>query len=139
MSPTTKQNDGGPPVNAGYGYLWWIARTKTNLAAFFAAGIGGHAIYVVPKLNVAIAVKADKIPGGSQNFINDVILPAEALLSPSTPASRDWRGRTHHPRPEASARRFRPGTVVLRNSCRPCENSARGVADSEIGASFRVL
>src|ERR1700678_4455298 len=67
---TTKQNDGGPPVNAGYGYLWWIARTKTNLAAFFAAGYGGQAIYAVPKLNVAIAVKADNIPGGSQNFIN---------------------------------------------------------------------
>jgi CubicO group peptidase (beta-lactamase class C family) len=76
---TTKQTDGGPPVDAGYGYLWWIDSTKTNLAAFFAAGYGGQAIYVVPKLNVAIAVKADKIPGGSQNFINDVILPAEAL------------------------------------------------------------
>jgi CubicO group peptidase (beta-lactamase class C family) len=82
---TTKQNDGGPPVNAGYGYLWWIARTKTNLAAFFAAGYGGQAIYVVPKLNVAIAVKADNIRGGSQNFINDVILPAGTLLPSSTP------------------------------------------------------
>jgi CubicO group peptidase (beta-lactamase class C family) len=93
---TTKQNDGGPPVNAGYGYLWWIARTKTNLAAFFAAGYGGQAIYVVPKLNVAIAVKADKIPGGSQNFINGVILPAEALLLSSTPCVARL-GRTDAP------------------------------------------
>lgn len=82
---TSKQTDGGPPVNAGYGYLWWIDSTKTNLAAFFAAGTGSQAIYVVPKLNVVVAVQADKIRGGSQNFINDVILPAEALLSPSTP------------------------------------------------------
>ncbi len=59
--------------------------TKTNLPAFFAAGYGGHAIYVVPKLNVAIAVEADKISGGSQTFINDVIPPAEALLPSSTP------------------------------------------------------
>jgi CubicO group peptidase (beta-lactamase class C family) len=84
---TTKQTDGGPPLNAGYGYLWWIDSTKTNLAAFFAAGTGSQAIYVVPKLNVVVAVQADKIRGGSQNFINDVILPAEALLSPSTPCA----------------------------------------------------
>lgn len=82
---TTKQTDGGPPINAAYGYLWWIDSTKTNLAAFFAAGTGSQAIYVVPKLNVVIAVQADKICGGSQNFINDVILPAEALLLSSTP------------------------------------------------------
>jgi CubicO group peptidase (beta-lactamase class C family) len=82
---TTKQTDGGPAINAGYGYLWWIDSTKTNLAAFFAAGTGSQAIYVVPKLNVVITVQADKIRGGSQNFINDVILPAEALLPSSTP------------------------------------------------------
>jgi CubicO group peptidase (beta-lactamase class C family) len=82
---TTKQNDGGPPANAGYGYLWWISRTKTNLPAFFAAGSGSKAIYLVPKLNIVVAVSANGIAGGSQNFINDVILPAEARLSPSTP------------------------------------------------------
>jgi CubicO group peptidase (beta-lactamase class C family) len=82
---TTKQNEGGPPVNTGYGYLWWIDKTKTNLSAFFAAGSGSQAIYVVPKLNIVATVSADKIPAGSQHFINDVILPAEALLSPSTP------------------------------------------------------
>jgi CubicO group peptidase (beta-lactamase class C family) len=82
---TTKQTDGGPPVNAGYGYLWWIDSTKTNLAAFFAAGTGSQAIYVVPKLNIVVALQADKIRGGSQSFINDVIVPAEALLSPSAP------------------------------------------------------
>jgi CubicO group peptidase (beta-lactamase class C family) len=82
---TTKQNDGGPPTNAGYGFLWWISTTKTNLPAFFAAGSGSQAIYVVPKLNIVVAVSADKIPGGSQNFINDVILPAEASLPPSAP------------------------------------------------------
>jgi CubicO group peptidase (beta-lactamase class C family) len=80
---TIKQNSGGPPVNTGYGYLWWIDSTKTNLAAFFAAGSGSQAIYVVPKLNVVVAVQADKIHGGSQNFINDVILPAETLLAPT--------------------------------------------------------
>jgi CubicO group peptidase (beta-lactamase class C family) len=80
---TIRQNDGGPPVNAGYGYLWWIDRTKTNRPAFFAAGSGSQAIYVVPSLNLVVAVTANKIPGGSQSFINDVILPAEARLPPS--------------------------------------------------------
>jgi CubicO group peptidase (beta-lactamase class C family) len=82
---TTEHNDGGPPTNVGYGYLWWISRTKTNLPAFFAAGLGSKAIYVVPKLDIVVAVSADGIPGGSQNFINDVILPAEASLPPSAP------------------------------------------------------
>jgi CubicO group peptidase (beta-lactamase class C family) len=82
---TTKQNEGGPPANAGYGYLWWIDKTNTDLAAFFAAGGGSQAIYVVPKLNVVVAIKADKIRGGSRNFINDFILPAEARLPQSAP------------------------------------------------------
>jgi CubicO group peptidase (beta-lactamase class C family) len=82
---TTKHNDGGPPANAGYGYLWWISRTKTNFPAFFAAGAGSNAIYVVPKLNIVVALAAEGIPGGSQNFVNDVILPVEANLSRSAP------------------------------------------------------
>jgi hypothetical protein len=44
--------------------------------------------------------------------------PPKSSCHPQLRASRDWRGRTHHPRPEASARRFRPGidrtTVMVR-------------------------
>jgi CubicO group peptidase (beta-lactamase class C family) len=84
LDSTSKHNDGGPPVNAAYGYLWWINKTKTNLDAFFAAGFKSQLIYVVPKRELVAAVAADSIPGGSQRFVNDIALPASAKLAAST-------------------------------------------------------
>ena len=78
---TSKHNDGGPPVNAAYGYQWWINKPGTNLDAFFAAGHKSQLIYVVPKQDIVVAVSADSIPGGSQKFIDTVVLPAAAKLS----------------------------------------------------------
>jgi CubicO group peptidase (beta-lactamase class C family) len=71
---TAKHNDGGAPVNAAYGYLWWIT-TKTDPDAFFAAGHNSQLIYVVPKRDLVVAVAAESIPGGSVSFANDVVLP----------------------------------------------------------------
>lgn len=76
---TTKHNDGGPPVRAAYGYLWWVTRTSTGLDAFFAAGTGSQIIYVVPELDLVLAVASlASIPGGSMRFVNDLLLPAIA-------------------------------------------------------------
>jgi CubicO group peptidase (beta-lactamase class C family) len=87
---TTRQNDGGPPVNAGYGYHWWIS--KTNLDAFFAAGIKSQLIYVAPKLDLVVAVSADSsVRGGSQRFVDDVVMPAAASLSGTAPCIADLR------------------------------------------------
>ena len=80
---TAKHNDGGPPTNAAYGYLWWIDKTKSGADAFFAAGTGSQLLYVVPTLGVVVAVSAEKIPGGSQKFVNDLVLPA-ALATPAS-------------------------------------------------------
>ena len=82
---TTKHNDGGPPVKAAYGYHWWINTTKTHLEAFFASGKKSQLIYVVPKLDLVVALAAESVSGGSQTFINDVVLPAEAILSETAP------------------------------------------------------
>jgi CubicO group peptidase (beta-lactamase class C family) len=85
---TTKHNEGGPPVKAAYGYQWWVS--KTNLDAFFAAGHKGQLIYVVPKHDLVIAVSADSSPWGSQSYFNDVVLPAAAELSRSTPCMAQY-------------------------------------------------
>lgn len=77
---TSRHNAGGRPVKAAYGYHWWVNRTSTGQEAFFAAGTGSQLIYVVPQRKVVIAVLADGIPGGSQRFVNNVVLPVEAEL-----------------------------------------------------------
>lgn len=81
----TRHNDGGSPVRAAYGYHWWINKTGTDRDAFFASGRNSQLIYVVPKLDLVVAMSADSIPGGSQRFVNDVLLPAEADLPNSAP------------------------------------------------------
>ena len=78
-------NSGGPPVNASYGYQWWVSKTTTGLNAFFASGYGGQLISVFPEQNLVIAVAADSIPGGSRKLINDVVLPAAAQLTATAP------------------------------------------------------
>jgi CubicO group peptidase (beta-lactamase class C family) len=89
LDSTARHNDGGPPVRAaGYGYQWWIGKTAANLEAFFASGVHGQLIYVAPGLDLVVAVSANSIPGGSQKFVNDVIIPAAAGLAGSSCVTR---------------------------------------------------
>jgi CubicO group peptidase (beta-lactamase class C family) len=87
-------NSGGPPLNASYGYQWWVGKTTTGFDAFFAAGYKGQLIYIVPEQNLVIAVAADSTPGGSQKLVNDVALPAAAQLSANAPCIVQL-GRSH--------------------------------------------
>jgi CubicO group peptidase (beta-lactamase class C family) len=84
---TVKHNDGGAPTRAAaYGYLWWVAQAGTGPDAFFAAGKGGQLIYVVPGLDLVMAMASNSgIGGGSVRFANDVVLPA-ASVTPGPPA-----------------------------------------------------
>jgi CubicO group peptidase (beta-lactamase class C family) len=83
LDSTKKHSDGGPPVNAAYGYLWWIENTGANPGAFFAAGFKSQVIYVVPERELVAAISAESIPGGTRGFVNDIVLPAEAGLTDS--------------------------------------------------------
>jgi len=86
LDSTSKHNDGGPPVNAGYGYQWWVR--ETNPDAFFAAGKNGQLIYVDPKLDLVMVVSADFSPWGGRKYFNEVVLPAAAAeLSRSAPCT----------------------------------------------------
>jgi CubicO group peptidase (beta-lactamase class C family) len=82
---TSRHNDGGPPVNAAYGYQWWISQTHANLDAFFASGHKSQLIYVVPERDLVAAVSADSIPGGSPKLVNTIVLP-EANGLPAPPS-----------------------------------------------------
>jgi len=85
LDSTTRHNDGGPPVNAAYGYLWWIASTKDGLRVFLAAGHNSQLILDVPDRNLIIAVAADGLPGGSRGFVEEAVLPNEATIPVSAP------------------------------------------------------
>jgi CubicO group peptidase (beta-lactamase class C family) len=79
---TAEHNEGGPPVHAAYGYMWWTKKTKTGLDAFFAAGTGSQLIYVVPKLDLIVALASGpSVPEGSVEFVNNIVLPAAITLS----------------------------------------------------------
>jgi CubicO group peptidase (beta-lactamase class C family) len=79
---TTKHNDGGPPVNAGYGYQWWISK---NGNVFFASGLHDQLISVTPKRDLVLAIAADSISGGTASFVRNVVLPITAELPDSAP------------------------------------------------------
>jgi hypothetical protein len=80
---TTRHNDGGPPVNTAYGYQWWISKSVPG--AFFASGIKGQLIYVVPQHDFVLTVSADSSAWGGQAYFNNVVLPAAAELARSAP------------------------------------------------------
>jgi CubicO group peptidase (beta-lactamase class C family) len=86
VDSTTKHNEGGPPTHSAYGYLWWTKKTKTGLDAFFAAGTGSQLIYVVPELELVVALESGpSVPEGSVEFVNNVVLRAATSL-PGAPA-----------------------------------------------------
>jgi CubicO group peptidase (beta-lactamase class C family) len=91
---TARHNDGGPPVNAGYGYQWWISK---NGNVFFASGKMSQLISVTPNRNLVLAFAADSIPGGAGGLVRNVVLPIADELPDQAPCvlrvGQDGRAR----------------------------------------------
>jgi CubicO group peptidase (beta-lactamase class C family) len=77
---TRRQNDGGPPTNWGYGYLWWVAPSPRLPAPYMAGAADGQRIYVNPSMSLVIVVASDAPQGRSRSLgqvdavINDIVL-----------------------------------------------------------------
>jgi CubicO group peptidase (beta-lactamase class C family) len=85
LDSTRKHIDGGEPVPAGYGYLWWTRTIRDGSVAYFASGLGSQLILNLPDRNLVIALASgSSLPGGAAKFINEVVLPAEAALPAGT-------------------------------------------------------
>lgn len=57
---TIVQSAGDPTGGTPYGYQWWVT-SVTGYDAFFALGYGGQYIYVVPALDLVIAIAVGDI------------------------------------------------------------------------------
>jgi len=73
-----------------------LTQTRTGLDAFVAAGAGSQLIYVVPRLDLVVAIaSSSSIAGGSQGFVDDVALPAASATSiPPRCIGQLMQGRT---------------------------------------------
>jgi CubicO group peptidase (beta-lactamase class C family) len=71
-------NSGGGPESDGYGLLWWIT-TLGGHTAFYAAGIGGQFIFVVPAFDLVVVIssKDERQSGDPQKeLLTRFVLPA---------------------------------------------------------------
>ncbi|MBN2214197.1 MAG: serine hydrolase [Bacteroidales bacterium] len=84
LTSTIAHTDGGGPHHEKYGYNWWITENN-GYNAFFAGGYGGQFIYVVPELDLVVAItcKIDRHREDARFLVNSHVVPA--ILNFSTP------------------------------------------------------
>jgi CubicO group peptidase (beta-lactamase class C family) len=76
VAATTAATPGGPPEEAGYGYLWWIGED-----GFFGAGFAGQYLYVIPRLELVAVTTGDAAvwtptSASARRLLEDVVVPA---------------------------------------------------------------
>jgi len=61
-----------------YGYQIWIDKVITGTDVYYASGLGGQLIFVVPELDLVIAInsRTDKHRGSHSDIINEYIIPS---------------------------------------------------------------
>lgn len=76
---TRQQNDGGPPLDVGYGYLWWVP-TVGGYDAYAAFGRGGQLLLVIPELDTVVVITAapDVVAPTLLQLLEAFIIPALA-------------------------------------------------------------
>jgi CubicO group peptidase (beta-lactamase class C family) len=71
---------GGLPEEEAYGYHWWVTRDASH-PAYFAAGYGGQYLWVVPDLDLIVAMASNAMlpPDMTQEHrpvITDFVVPS---------------------------------------------------------------
>lgn len=71
------QNDGGPgpePEATPYGYLWWMPRGAPGM--YYGWGSGRQYVYVVPELDVVVAITAHLGRNDPARIVKRFIIPS---------------------------------------------------------------
>jgi len=79
------------PLGSGYGYQWWLGETCVNgqtIKTYFAQGLGGQFIFVVPSMKISAIFTSQLYDNFSGQFrpqvmMTEYIIPA--LLPPAPP------------------------------------------------------
>jgi CubicO group peptidase (beta-lactamase class C family) len=73
---------GGPPGDAAYGYFWWVREQAQN-GQVFAFGSGGQYIFVVPDVDLVVAMASSGTGQGgyhgdveTREIVDRVVIPA---------------------------------------------------------------
>jgi CubicO group peptidase (beta-lactamase class C family) len=82
MAASTRADTRGSPFffssyGSGYGYFWWLfplQRGGSELAVIAASGSGGQWLFVVPSLDLVVAIVAES--GNGLDLFYDAVLPA---------------------------------------------------------------
>ncbi len=72
------QNTGGWPEGCAYGLLWWVTTLEEH-EAFFAAGIGGQYIFVIPDVDLVVVIASEDVRRSGQpqkELLTRFVLPA---------------------------------------------------------------
>lgn len=74
---TVAQSSGGMPCGERYGWQFWVS-AATGYPGYFANGFGGQYIYVVPALDIVVAISSDPDVdhGINRRIVADSIVPA---------------------------------------------------------------
>ena len=74
---TAIHSSGGTPHNEKYGYNWWITENN-GYKSFFAGGYGGQFIYVIPDLDIVVAItcNTNSHRENARFLINSHVVPA---------------------------------------------------------------
>jgi CubicO group peptidase (beta-lactamase class C family) len=76
---TQEHNQGGPPGNVGYGYLWWVTEIKGH-PVYLAGGWGGQFVHILPDLDVVVAITSDfdRHHPENKDIVYELVIPAVA-------------------------------------------------------------
>jgi CubicO group peptidase (beta-lactamase class C family) len=84
----------------GYGYLWWSATSPIGSPMFYASGVGGHRIYILPEEDMVIVIRANTyenrmISGSNLYWMLEYIVHSRTKVTVSNPSLKPYNPKAN--------------------------------------------